>query len=856
MVAANPNLAAAASARVAAAKAMKAEADAAAAQGRAEMVAMRVERAKNPPPKSSRPRKGKTEPANPAYVDRGGSFDELDIIPTGKVFPGKRFDEPDLGAVDPGTVVGKKVPPGTGQAIPFPGSRVAESASAPRDLVPEYKGARLYRSPFPVVKRPEEASAFMGAPGTPTRIPIDSLSTSQGDMTISKVDNLAASPASGDLPLVFKQGDRYIIDDGNNRLAAAWKRGDTSVNVRIVELPSPAATAGDDLLALLGQSKARLDAGESIGALNAEARAAKPSAITPLHEAMAEIDPKARVVVDAVRNQERSADAIRRRFTIRDAGGTHRVALPDLEAMTIGRIKQAYKDATEIEKAAILETIGPQKAKALTDIVEGRARFDKWYKNKAHVYEDGSYNPAEAFPITRTDLEMRMPAGDAPVYDAPPNLDEPDFDLGAPSNAVEGAEAISANRAAAEISDFERSHAALADVLGPNAPPEAVELSKGVTKALAEQERKAVARMAMSADDAGRAAQMVSLPGAAGLAAAPAKRSGLLGVVGDFAAANEALQAIGIQTPFDVDKIPVVGPLLGVWAKWRAATTVLGKAGFRVPFSGETRIAGAASKTRDAMADAVDRLLARGAKAAAKTRPIAPALAWRAVDVIGDRLFDDGKRRKAETMADAMRARSEELQAAMANPAAVRSMVRDAMRDVRDPDLVDATVAVAMRKIEYLAKHAPQPPTPDMLSRSTWRPSPTDVERFARRVRAANHPIGVLEDVAAGRVTAEAAETLREVYPRLYLEAQERLIERSAELNEDLPHALVVRLSILFAVPLVRSLEPAHMAAIQAAGAPKQPAPAPPMGGVMQPPPAGAPNVSDLYMTADQRRSR
>ena len=202
-------------------------------------------------------------------------------------------------------------------------------------------------------------------------------------------------------------------------------------------------------------------------------------------------------------------------------------------------------------------------------------------------------------------------------------------------------------------------------------------------------------------------------------------------------AANEGMQALGISTPFDVDKIPVVGPLLGIWGKYRAAAGVAGKFGLRIPFSGEARIAGAASKTRDAMADSVDRLLATGARAAAKARPVAPAVAWRAVDAVSDRIFDDGKRRKETTMAEAMRARSEELQAAIANPAAVRSAIREAMSDVRDPDLIEAAIAVGMRKVEYLAKHAPQPPLPDMLGRSAWRPSPTETERFARRMRAA-----------------------------------------------------------------------------------------------------------------------
>lgn len=705
---------------------------------------------------------------------------------------------------------GQQMPAGFDWSVVVDGMPLYRERPAVRGGIPSYDEAKRIGSESVYVVRPSDLldRGVTGAilPGARTQ------------RMSSIAEGLDGGAKFAPLEVNLDADGNMFVADGNHRLQVAAERGNTPIAVRFRAVGD--ASGGDDL------------------------RQALSSALTPFQQALAEVSPEAAAVVQAVKAQEAASAAIRRRFTIRDKDGVHRVAIGELEGMTVGRIKQAFLDANEAERAAILETIGPQKARALVEIVEGRAKFDKWYKNKAHLYEDGSYNPAEAFPLTSVDLEMRPPSGTPDLPDVPFAVDD---------ELAGHLDAIATNREAADLAAFERAHVALTDTLGPAASPAAAELKQGAQDALTTQERKATARLAQMADDeARRAADMISLPSAGSLPA-PEKRGGLLGMVGDAAAATEALQAVGVNTGWlDVDRIPVIGPLLGVWGKYRAASRGLSKIGIRLPFSGEARVAAAGAKTRDRMAESVDKLLGGAAKRSGQARRVAPALTWRAQDALSDAIYDDGQKRQAKTITEALRARTEELQAAAANPAGVRSAVRSALSDVRDPDVVDAAIAVAQRKVDYLAKHAPQPPIPDLLGRSQWRPSPTEIERFARRVRAANDPASVLEDIGTGRVTAEAAETLREVYPRLYQEAQSRLIERAGSLNAALPHALVVRLAVLFDAPLVRSLRPEHMAAIQAIGAPQQQQ-APAAGPA---PSRGAPNVSTLYMTAEQRRQR
>ncbi len=656
---------------------------------------------------------------------------------------------------------------------------------------------------------------------------------------------------------------------------------DKPVQVDVVAAPDAAPVAaadgGDDLLSQLAATKSKLDAGEAFGGM-----AQRRPVVDEIHEAMAEIDPEAAAIVNAAKAHEAAAEKIRSRFTIRDRNGTHRVEIPEMADMTLGRVKQAYTVANDAEKAAILETIGPERAKALTEIVEGRATFDKWYKNKNHWYEDPSYR-AQMEPIgpAPDDLAVDFADGTAPGFD------------GATMSADDFADVDSMNRAAADLQEYEQTMASLVEQLGPAAPADLVETATKHAAAVDAHADDGIARMAQIADDmptapaapaavaeapapvvrdvAGEAAQvasggdplkaasLVSLPGANAMVKAGGGKAGLLA---DLGAANEALQAVGINTPFNVRDIPVIGPIASAYLKLRAALTVAKKAGFRVPLVGDAAVAAGSSRARDRVAESVEKMLAGGAKVASRANTAAGRMGAvqalpRAAEALRARLYDDGQKRPApKSDVDALRARLAELEAATANPAGVAATVRANLRNVRSAGVVDAVAAVAQRKLAYLSKHAPTPPIAAPLSRAQWRPAPAEIDRFARRVRAANDPIGVLDDVSRGVVTAEAVETLREVYPRLYEEARSHLLMRAPDVREALPHQLVVRMSALFDVPLISSMEPETIAAIQAIA----PLSTPPASGTpapaMTPAPGGAPNVSDLFMTGADRRAR
>lgn len=401
----------------------------------------------------------------------------------------------------------------------------------------------------------------------------------------------------------------------------------------------------------------------------------------------------------------------------------------------------------------------------------------------------------------------------------------------------------------------DRARAELVTELGDAAPPAAKAQVDEYAKAVDDRATKATERTAQAADEVASAGSAAKKGKGRGKAPAPADEgSGALGKAADVGALLEGLGMAGVNLGPDVDKIPIIGPLLGLYLKARAAKAVLGRLGGKVPATAEARAASRAAGTRDRIASAVDRMLEGSAKVARRASSAAAKVAPRAA-ALGHTLFDDGVKRGAPANEiEAALHRIEELAAAQANPDGVRMAVRRTMRDAIDPSLVSAVEATVLRKLEYLAEHMPKAPPPSLLGRKAWKPSKTEVERFARRVRAAESPASVFEDLANGTITSEAADTLREVYPELYGEAQMRLIERAGEVTEELPYQYGVKLSLLFTAPLLASMRPERIAAYQAVGKSEQT-----QGGPQgSPAPTGkgpAPKLDSLFMPAADRRA-
>lgn len=314
---------------------------------------------------------------------------------------------------------------------------------------------------------------------------------------------------------------------------------------------------------------------------------------------------------------------------------------------------------------------------------------------------------------------------------------------------------------------------------------------------------------------------------------APAATSGLLGKATTAGAALEVLKALGVHVPV-LSAIPVIGPILGAFLKAKAVMGILGRKGGSIGASVEGSIAAKAAATRNRIGMATGALLESGGRGAQKAASFAAGPSA----LLAGKLFPGGKDTKSKEPQVLYHARMDEIARAQ-QPGAIDHAIADRYQ-TSDPELHDALVAQVARGVAFLDSKAPkQTVLPGMLpGDGTWHPSKAALDVWGRYVHAVNNPASVLEDLVNGHVTMEGAETLRVVYPRLFAEAQQTLLEAAPKMRATLPYARRQLISILFQVPIDGSQTPEHVQYLKTAGAPA-PHPSAPQG-----PPPGAPAIT------------
>lgn len=362
------------------------------------------------------------------------------------------------------------------------------------------------------------------------------------------------------------------------------------------------------------------------------------------------------------------------------------------------------------------------------------------------------------------------------------------------------------------ISSFEAAMADASEALGPMAPPAAQ------ARAQAFREAQQGAHSA-TADAAARATEAADTAAARGLTqevlppgGAP-KAGGLLETAKNAGSALEILRMLGVPVP-DPAHIPVIGPILSTYLKARVLGKTFGRFGGKVAETAETTIASKAAATKQRVYEALDRMTEVGAKATKQAATKSGGVAA----IIGHKLFDDGKPSpkpyssdaKVPDLATAYLARADEL-ARASQPGAIEKAVR-ARVQASDPAIMKAIVDAQTRKLEFISSKMPRPFEPALptQTRMPWVPSRAELGTWARYVEAAEDPVGVIERAANdGHVTAEAAETLRTVYPKLFAEAQQRILTRAMDAEHPIPYARRVQMSIMFDMPMDASQLPA-----------------------------------------------
>jgi hypothetical protein len=179
--------------------------------------------------------------------------------------------------------------------------------------------------------------------------------------------------------------------------------------------------------------------------------------------------------------------------------------------------------------------------------------------------------------------------------------------------------------------------------------------------------------------------------------------------------------------------------------------------------------------------------------------------------------------------------------------AAAPNVSRDAVSTVlRGATFLQQKIPVAALRADSVSPHLDEP-----------RASADEQARFLRYARAVNDPQTVVDDMAQGKLTREAAEAVRVVYPRLYQQMQTTALRRLAELRKPMGYPQRVQLSILLGVPADPSLSPDALSQLQGTyGSPEVENATPSGGGVpsAQPGPQlrNKLTISQEYATATQ----
>lgn len=428
------------------------------------------------------------------------------------------------------------------------------------------------------------------------------------------------------------------------------------------------------------------------------------------------------------------------------------------------------------------------------------------------------------------------------------------------------------------ITKYERKSAEIAEALGDAAPPAAREHAAAFRKAENEADRKMTDRATRAIDDYADRRPSANLPAKDQIAAA--KRDQLTadaaykrarvaeteakiglreakearGLIPDMpvpvttgaappSMLGNVAAAVGLAGELDVlgmpsaRDIPVIGPLLSMYIKYRALKATVGRFAGRITANGDTRAAALAARTKDRIVKAVDRTLGLVERVAPKTRGTAVA----GSAAIGRRIFDDGDpdAGKGATPQQHAAVRIREIIAANTRPELITQMVRREMRGVIDPDLLAAAEQHLIARFAHLASIVPKPPPDNEYAKRPWTPSRSATHELNQRLAVIHDPEHAL---AAGIMSPAAADTFRTVYPLLYELAKQRLIDRVGDLKSPMPRADRLRAASLFQLPIDISLDPSHIAIVRE-----------PVKLDQAPSPSQAPDLSQMYNPQNTR---
>jgi hypothetical protein len=157
------------------------------------------------------------------------------------------------------------------------------------------------------------------------------------------------------------------------------------------------------------------------------------------------------------------------------------------------------------------------------------------------------------------------------------------------------------------------------------------------------------------------------------------------------------------------------------------------------------------------------------------------------------------------------RARMKEIAAAITNPATKRAIQTATLPlHLQNPAVGEKVQMALEMRLAYLGQRSPwRPPMKAMRTfKAEVNPSRYEVAKWARVVRAAENPLSLLEDLENRRLTPEAVNTVKDLYPEMFSRMQVAVMEQVGALKEGLPYQSRLQVAVFFDTPVDASQTP------------------------------------------------
>jgi hypothetical protein len=258
----------------------------------------------------------------------------------------------------------------------------------------------------------------------------------------------------------------------------------------------------------------------------------------------------------------------------------------------------------------------------------------------------------------------------------------------------------------------------------------------------------------------------------------------------DVGAVIEALEVAGVENLPDVDRVPVIGPILGAYLKYRAVANVLRKGTSSFKSTPKALVASRAVTLRNKLEEVAEQVAARSQKVVPAVEKLGRYEAVKLLD------------KSAETAEEAIEKARDLTQ--------VRDQALFEMPNIPEElreRAADRVVAIA----QYMAQNAPKAPfTGSAWTPKAWRPSLVEAIRWQEIVDSRNDPGSVLRSLAEGAARPVAAQAVRDMFPDLWQAQRQSLLERLERIAAVMSRQRRLNLGASFDMPFDPSQFPGY----------------------------------------------